>query len=250
MPTLHEYFRNDFKDLSLDATLTVKIGKQETGKVTDFIEIPINQRLQQHSYSSARLFTFYIPETTNTLLACKAILDGLEQRKADSDGIIAIGGFMNDITVGEHSTVYSNRVFFYHETPLNTEELEILDKIAKDIKVFLTLRSRSYLEDKIKTQQPQAFISHDSRDKQLIAKPLAHGLNSRLCFSWYDEFTLKVGDSLRESIEKGIKEAKKCVLILTPNFLNNPGWTKKEFNSIFTREMIFNERIVLPIWHN
>ncbi|MFT6883238.1 MAG: hypothetical protein ACJAVY_002042, partial [Marinoscillum sp.] len=53
MPTLHEYFRNDFKDLSLDATLTVKIGKQETGKVTDFIEIPINQRLQQHSYSSA-----------------------------------------------------------------------------------------------------------------------------------------------------------------------------------------------------
>ena len=61
---------------------------------------------------------------------------------------------------------------------------------------------------------------------------------------------MKVGDSLRESIEKGIKEAKKCVLILTPEFLKNPGWTKKEFNSIFTREMIFEERIVLPIWHN
>ena len=102
----------------------------------------------------------------------------------------------------------------------------------------------------METQQPLAFISHDSKDKELIAKPLAHGLNSRLCFVWYDEFSLKVGDSLRESIEKGIKEAKKCVLVLTPNFLNNPGWGKKEFNSIFTREMIFDERIVLPIWHN
>jgi hypothetical protein len=38
--------------------------------------------------------------------------------------------------------------------------------------------------------------------------------------------------------------------VITPNFLTNPGWTKKEFNSIFTREMIFNERIVLPIWFN
>jgi hypothetical protein len=36
---------------------------------------------------------------------------------------------------------------------------------------------------------------------------------------WYDEFSLKVGDSLRESIEKGIKECKKCILILTQNYL-------------------------------
>lgn len=98
-------------------------------------------------------------------------------------------------------------------------------------------------------RKPFAFISHDSRDKELIARPLANGLNSRLCFVWYDEFSLKVGESLRESIEKGIKEAKKCVLILTPSFLNNPGWGKKEFNSIFTREMIMNERVVLPIWY-
>ena len=65
---------------------------------------------------------------------------------------------------------------------------------------------------------------------------------------WYDEFSLKVGDSLRESIEKGIKECKKCILILTPNYLSNSGWTKQEFNSIFTREIIEKKNIVLPIW--
>ena len=76
-------------------------------------------------------------------------------------------------------------------------------------------------------EKPMAFISHHSKDKDRIVRPLAIGLNSRLCFVWYDEFSLKVGDSLRESIESGIKDAKKCVLILTPNFLSNPGWTKR-----------------------
>jgi len=60
---------------------------------------------------------------------------------------------------------------------------------------------------------------------------------------------LKIGDHLRESIEKGIKEAKKCILIITPNFLSNSGWTKVEFNSIFTREILFQQQIVLPIWY-
>lgn len=70
------------------------------------------------------------------------------------------------------------------------------------------------------------------------------------CVVWFSEFTLKVGDNLRESIEKGIKECKKCILILTPNFLNNNGWTKEEFNSIFTRQIIEEKDIVLPVWHN
>lgn len=96
--------------------------------------------------------------------------------------------------------------------------------------------------------KPLAFISHDSRNKDILARPLANGLSNRLCLVWYDEFSLQVGDSLRQSIEKGIKEVKKCILILTPEFLSNPGWGRKEFDSIFTREMIMEERIIIPIW--
>jgi hypothetical protein len=67
---------------------------------------------------------------------------------------------------------------------------------------------------------------------------------------WYDEYSLKVGHSLREQIEKGLKECKKCILILTPNYLSNEGWGKKEFNSVFTRELIEKQNVVLPVWHN
>ena len=66
-----------------------------------------------------------------------------------------------------------------------------------------------------------AFISHDSRDKESVAVPIAIDLQKHLCPVWYDEFSLTVGDNLRENIENGIKESKKCILILSKNFLNN-----------------------------
>lgn len=54
---------------------------------------------------------------------------------------------------------------------------------------------------------------------------------------------------MRESIERGLKEARKCVLILSPNFFSNNGWTKTEFNSIFTREVLEQKSVVLPVWY-
>ena len=71
-----------------------------------------------------------------------------------------------------------------------------------------------------------------------------------MCPVWYDEYSLKVGDSLREGIESGLKNTKKCVLILTPNFLSNNGWGKREYDSIFRRELVEDVKVFLPIWHN
>jgi hypothetical protein len=71
-----------------------------------------------------------------------------------------------------------------------------------------------------------------------------------MCPVWYDEYSLKVGDNLREKIEKGLKETEKCIVILSPNFLTNRGWGKAEFDSIFTREILEKKNVILPIWHN
>lgn len=48
-----------------------------------------------------------------------------------------------------------------------------------------------------------AFISHASEDKESLARPLAEKLRDLGFSIWYDEFQLKVGDSLRRSIDKG-----------------------------------------------
>ena len=112
----------------------------------------------------------------------------------------------------------------------------------------LQFRSQDYVSARTKFETPLAFISHDSREKDEVAKPITINLQRMLCPVWYDEFALKVGDNLRESIEKGLKDCKKCVLILSPNFFSNKGWTKKEFDSIFTREIIEESQLVLPVW--
>ena len=95
---------------------------------------------------------------------------------------------------------------------------------------------------------PQAFIAHDSRDKETIARPLAVKLSALFCPVWYDEFSLRVGDRLRESIERGIRECQKCIVILSPNFLQNERWSKVEFNSAFIREIVEGQDVILPIW--
>ena len=98
-------------------------------------------------------------------------------------------------------------------------------------------------------EQPLAFLCHDSRDKDDVARPIAMGLQRMLCPVWYDEFSLTVGANLRTAIESGIKDCHRCILILSPAFLSNSGWTKREFDSVFSREVLEGEGLVLPVWH-
>lgn len=253
MPNLSEYFNNDFKiGLVVDTVVSFTANpNNQYAKLIIQEKIEVKQRIHIDQYTSNQLFTYYIPESLHTFsIICAIINDFVEQAKGRSFSVSMISGYPNQVQVGNHVNSYSNRIYFYTETLLQKEEVQQLDFLCKIRNLFIIIRSSDYIKERMKIERPVAFISHDSRDKELIARPLATGLNSRLCYVWYDEYSLKVGDSLRESIEKGIKEAKKCILILTKNYLNNPGWGKKEFDSIFTREMIMNERIVLPIWYN
>jgi hypothetical protein len=93
------------------------------------------------------------------------------------------------------------------------------------------------------------FISHASEDKEDIARPLAHELIHRGFDVWYDEFSLKLGDSLRSSIDKGLLECDFGVVILTKNFFNK-NWTMKELNGLIGKEIGYSRKFILPIWHN
>jgi hypothetical protein len=58
---------------------------------------------------------------------------------------------------------------------------------------------------------------------------------------------LKLGDSLRQSIEKGLARSRYGVVILSRHFFEKH-WPAQELNGLATREV--NERkVILPIWH-
>ncbi len=76
------------------------------------------------------------------------------------------------------------------------------------------------------------FISHASEDKDTVARPLAERLRSLGLRVWYDEFTLSLGDSLRQSIDYGLANSRFGVAVLSPNCLTK-NWSKKELDGLY-----------------
>ncbi|MCT7614877.1 DUF1883 domain-containing protein [Aliarcobacter butzleri] len=91
------------------------------------------------------------------------------------------------------------------------------------------------------------FISHASEDKDKIVRPLANALIAEGLSVWYDEFSLKIGDSLRRKIDQGLSKSKVGLVVLSPSFISK-GWTNYELDGIITKA-VSGEQILLPIWH-
>lgn len=92
------------------------------------------------------------------------------------------------------------------------------------------------------------FISHASEDKEDLVRPLAEQLRQRGLRVWLDETELKLGDSLRRSIDRGLSTSRFGLVILSPNFLSKE-WPQKELDGLVARED-GSSKVILPIWHN
>lgn len=93
------------------------------------------------------------------------------------------------------------------------------------------------------------FISHASEDKDIFVRPLAEALREKRIEVWYDEFSLKVGDSLRRSIDKGLLKSRYGIIVLSKNFFHK-NWTEWELDGLVQRFNSNKEIDILPIWHN
>lgn len=92
-----------------------------------------------------------------------------------------------------------------------------------------------------------AFICHASEDKSAIVQPLAVEL-ARMGFRvWYDEFELRVGDSLRRSIDKGLANSEYGVVVLSRAFFRK-NWPQRELDGLVARE-VAGKSAILPVWH-
>lgn len=93
------------------------------------------------------------------------------------------------------------------------------------------------------------FICHASEDKDDFVRPLAEALQSNHIEVWYDEFSLSVGDSLREAIDKGLASTRFGIVVLSPSFFQK-GWANHELNGLVSRHIAEGRNLILPVWHN
>lgn len=108
------------------------------------------------------------------------------------------------------------------------------------------VRSSATNEDGV-TIEYDVFISHASEDKDTVVRPLANALLQRGLKVWYDEFELKIGDSLRRKIDKGLANSRFGIVVLSRSFIRK-GWTNYELDGIISKA-VSGEQVMLPIWH-
>lgn len=243
MSTVRQYYDSDFHDF-IGPEGPVPLEGPDGAK----LEPPVMWKMLLGFDSRAAFFVVYVPELPDSFAAAKATLDDFDWILKIKTSISLSTGFAGESMDRLDDCVFTGRAIFYVESDLSEEARRALEEQGAARQLAVIVRDRAYMRARDQRSLPHAFIAHDSRDKDAIARPLAVSLSQNMCRVWYDEFSLQVGDSLREKIEHGLKTCKRCILVLTPEFLNNEGWPKKEFDSVFTRDLLHKESIVLPVW--
>jgi hypothetical protein len=108
-------------------------------------------------------------------------------------------------------------------------------------------RRRKEVEAEVRTKT-DFFISHASEDKDAVARPLADELKRRGFTVWYDEYVLKLGDSLPAEIDRGLADCRFGVVILSPRFFAK-NWPRRELDALAARETRGGRKVILPVWH-
>lgn len=91
------------------------------------------------------------------------------------------------------------------------------------------------------------FISHASDDKDSIVRDLADALVNEGLDVWYDDFSLRIGDSLRQKIDQGLACSRVGLVVFSEAFFRK-GWANYELDGIVSRS-VSGEQVLLPIWH-
>jgi hypothetical protein len=92
------------------------------------------------------------------------------------------------------------------------------------------------------------FISHASEDKATFVEPLAKALTAFGVNVWYDDYELKLGDSLSRSIDAGLAKSHFGLVVLSPAFISKR-WPEFELRGLTSREML-GKKVIVQVWHN
>lgn len=245
MPTVREYY--DITAKALNANREWHLRPENQSDV-----IIVLGKISHNIEENSKYWSFYIP--SNADLSCIEFLLNESNVKEciinKSEPEQVIGFVDNPERQSLSSFHFTRRIYLYIENTIDESTKNKLISFGQSLNFDIKIRDKSYINTCTDLAKPLAFISHDSGDKDSLVRELVNELNKLMCPVWYDEFSLKVGDSLREKIETGLKETKNCIIILSPDFLKNEGWGKREFDSIYTREIIEKNNVILPIWHN
>jgi len=101
---------------------------------------------------------------------------------------------------------------------------------------------RTTLIDSKASEAHKAFISYAWEDRDL-AKRIAETLQSNGIETWWAEWEIRVGDSLRQKIDEGLSNCTDFLVLLTPESINKP-WVNQEMDAGLVRKIESQARFI------
>lgn len=127
------------------------------------------------------------------------------------------------------------------------EPLPPIRDYRPELSELVTNAAEAASEVAVEDKEFDVFVSHASEDKDAIVRPLAHALQARGLAVWFDEFELRVGDSLRRKIDAGIARSRFGIVVLSTSFFAK-GWSQYELDGLVTMA-VNGKQGILPLWH-
>ena len=91
----------------------------------------------------------------------------------------------------------------------------------------------------------QVFLSHTSADKPFVEK-LAGDLGRLGVEVWFDKYEIKVGESIFQRVDEGLRESEYFAIVLSPSALESE-WVRSELSAAWHRKMLTGSNAILPI---
>lgn len=117
----------------------------------------------------------------------------------------------------------------------------------KSKNLTFVIRDNDYWGKIDKMDWTKVFLCHDSRDKEYVEK-IHFELAKKSIHSWLDKYEMTVGDSLTEKITDGLNKADFGIIFLSKHFLSNEKWVKYELQTLMSKQIYLNQKVILPVW--
>lgn len=112
------------------------------------------------------------------------------------------------------------------------ELMELIRKKISEEKDYEDLKGLIMTEEK---KNPKAFFSYATEDRDLAAK-IASEMQSNGIDTWWAEWEIGAGDSLRQKIDEGLGVCTHFVVLLSPTSINKP-WVNQEMDAGLIRKL-------------
>lgn len=240
MATVRDYFETDFtRDVVGRNTFDFA---REDGRL-----VPVPVQLHFDFDANAVFVAFYVPAVPDAPGFIQGICGHVDRALAIGEGRGIRAGRHGERQVPSTDLQFAGRVFVYAEDDLSDAEIDTLVASVRPQGVYLRVRGPRYARARSAFEKPLAFISYDSGDRDTVAGPLAHALAQIRCHAWFDQYSMRAGDPLERVIRKGLEECERCIVILSPRYLENQRWARKEFDAIAEREAREDRALIIPV---